>query len=36
MPHEVLPTFRDRYAITVWYFDTEERAKAKKKVQKTC
>ena len=21
VPHEVLPTFRDRYAITVWYSD---------------
>ena len=27
-PHEVLPSFRDRYAVTVWFFDDNERAKA--------
>uniref|UniRef100_A0A915E4X7 MYND-type domain-containing protein n=1 Tax=Ditylenchus dipsaci TaxID=166011 RepID=A0A915E4X7_9BILA len=27
-PHEVLPVFRDRYAITIWYFDYVERQKA--------
>ncbi len=27
-PHEVLPAFRKRYAITVWYFDREERQSA--------
>eukprot|EP00918_Siedleckia_nematoides_P054877 GHVU01119824.1.p1 GENE.GHVU01119824.1~~GHVU01119824.1.p1 ORF type:complete len:505 (+),score=19.81 GHVU01119824.1:122-1516(+) len=28
-PHEVQPSFRTRYAITVWYFDAEERTKAR-------
>eukprot|EP00605_Chrysophyceae_sp_TOSAG23-4_P002357 GSChrysophyteH1.ASY1.ANO1.2605.1 assembled CDS len=28
MPHEVMPTFGDRHAITVWYYDSEERAEA--------
>ena len=28
MPHEVLPTFGDRHAITIWYYDKEERAAA--------
>ncbi|KAK3084096.1 hypothetical protein FSP39_008072 [Pinctada imbricata] len=28
-PHEVQPSHRSRYAITVWYFDKEERQKAK-------
>ncbi|ESO10904.1 hypothetical protein HELRODRAFT_72205 [Helobdella robusta] len=32
-PHEVLPSFKNRYAITVWYFDTEEREQAKLKLQ---
>ncbi len=27
-PHEVLPTFRERFAISVWYFDIIERARA--------
>ncbi|GAB1601371.1 egl nine homolog 1-like [Argonauta hians] len=27
-PHEVLPTKRSRYAITVWYYDAEEKAAA--------
>lgn len=27
-PHEVLPSHRDRYAITVWFFDDDERAAA--------
>lgn len=27
VPHEVLPTTRDRYAISVWYFDLVERAR---------
>jgi len=26
-PHEVLPAFRKRYAVTLWYMDEEERAK---------
>ncbi|XP_071507540.1 egl nine homolog 1-like [Diadema antillarum] len=28
-PHEVLPAFATRYAITVWFFDAAERARAK-------
>ncbi|XP_005989258.1 egl nine homolog 3 [Latimeria chalumnae] len=32
-PHEVQPSYATRYAITVWYFDAEERAEAKKKFQ---
>ena len=27
-PHEVMPSARMRFAITVWYFDANERAKA--------
>ncbi|KAF3845479.1 hypothetical protein F7725_008642 [Dissostichus mawsoni] len=30
-PHEVQPSFNTRYAITVWYFDSEERAEAKRR-----
>lgn len=30
-PHEVQPTYATRYAITVWYFDADERARAKVK-----
>ncbi|RXM95552.1 Egl nine-like 3 [Acipenser ruthenus] len=30
-PHEVQPAYATRYAITVWYFDVEERAQAKKR-----
>ncbi|XP_030234092.1 egl nine homolog 1 isoform X1 [Gadus morhua] len=30
-PHEVQPAHSTRYAITVWYFDADERAKAKEK-----
>uniref|UniRef100_A0A3B3W2Q6 hypoxia-inducible factor-proline dioxygenase n=1 Tax=Poecilia latipinna TaxID=48699 RepID=A0A3B3W2Q6_9TELE len=30
-PHEVQPSYSTRYAITVWYFDSEERAQAKKR-----
>nr|WNL52994.1 prolyl 4-hydroxylase 2A [Sinonovacula constricta] len=30
-PHEVLPSFRERYAVTVWYFDSEERKRAVKR-----
>ncbi|MEQ2204562.1 Egl nine 3, partial [Xenoophorus captivus] len=30
-PHEVQPSYAFRYAITVWYFDAEERAQAKKR-----
>ncbi|XP_031703511.1 prolyl hydroxylase EGLN3 [Anarrhichthys ocellatus] len=28
-PHEVQPAYATRFAITVWYFDSEERAEAK-------
>jgi len=28
MPHEVMPTFGDRHAITLWYYDGQERAEA--------
>ena len=28
IPHEVLPTFGMRHAITIWYYDTEERKHA--------
>uniref|UniRef100_A0A8C7W2Q1 hypoxia-inducible factor-proline dioxygenase n=1 Tax=Oncorhynchus mykiss TaxID=8022 RepID=A0A8C7W2Q1_ONCMY len=30
-PHEVQPAYHTRYAITVWYFDADERARAKEK-----
>lgn len=30
-PHEVQPAYATRYAITVWYFDSAERAEAKKR-----
>ncbi|XP_029349893.1 prolyl hydroxylase EGLN3 [Echeneis naucrates] len=30
-PHEVQPSYATRYAITVWYFDCEERAEAKRR-----
>ncbi|KAI8788212.1 egl nine 1 [Biomphalaria glabrata] len=30
-PHEVEQSFRERYAITVWYYDAEERAQALKR-----
>uniref|UniRef100_A0A8C7XLD6 hypoxia-inducible factor-proline dioxygenase n=1 Tax=Oryzias sinensis TaxID=183150 RepID=A0A8C7XLD6_9TELE len=33
-PHEVQPSFSTRYAITVWYFDFEERAEAKRRFKK--
>ncbi|XP_075718727.1 egl nine homolog 1 isoform X1 [Rhinoderma darwinii] len=32
-PHEVQAAFATRYAITVWYFDADERARAKEKYQ---
>ena len=28
VPHEVLPTFADRHALTLWYYDTQERKEA--------
>lgn len=30
-PHEVMPSFNSRYAITVWYYDAEERSQAVKR-----
>lgn len=30
-PHEVQPSFRTRYAITIWYFDAKEREEAKER-----
>ncbi|KAK7139718.1 hypothetical protein R3I94_012388 [Phoxinus phoxinus] len=30
-PHEVQPAYATRYAITVWYFDADERTRAKEK-----
>ncbi|KAL3984868.1 2OG-Fe(II) oxygenase family protein [Acanthocheilonema viteae] len=33
-PHEVRPVYRDRYAITVWYFDTSEKLAAMAKKSK--
>ena len=32
-PHEVAPAYRSRYAVTVWYFDREERQRALEKQQ---
>ncbi|XP_007891568.1 prolyl hydroxylase EGLN3 [Callorhinchus milii] len=32
-PHEVQPAYSTRYAITVWYFDAEERAEARNRYQ---
>jgi len=29
VPHEVMPAFKDRYAITVWYFDGPEKERAR-------
>lgn len=28
VPHEVLPSYADRFAVTVWYYDTEEARRA--------
>ncbi|XP_054714323.1 egl nine homolog 1-like [Uloborus diversus] len=33
-PHEVLPSYSTRFAITVWYFDADERDRALKKSKK--
>lgn len=33
VPHEVRPAFADRYAVTVWFFDAEERAMATKRAE---
>ncbi|XP_072166397.1 egl nine homolog 1-like [Diadema setosum] len=32
-PHEVQPAFKTRYAITVWYFDKQERQEAKEAME---
>ena len=28
VPHEVLPSYADRYAVTLWYYDREELARS--------
>ena len=28
IPHEVMPTYGDRHAVTIWYYDSQEREKA--------
>ncbi|XP_059478591.1 prolyl hydroxylase EGLN3 isoform X2 [Neocloeon triangulifer] len=33
-PHEVQPSFRTRYAITLWYFDAQEREEACRRYKK--
>lgn len=35
-PHEVQPAHRTRYAITLWYFDANEREHAVRKYQRDC
>lgn len=35
IPHEVLPTFGERHAITIWYYDTDERKAALLDAEKT-
>ena len=35
IPHEVLPTYGDRHAITIWYYDSEERERAVKESKET-
>lgn len=35
-PHEVQPAHRTRYAITLWYFDADEREQAVRKYQRDC
>ena len=35
-PHEVQPSFRTRYAITVWYFDAKEREEARLRYKRDC
>merc|ERR1719397_482569 len=34
-PHEVMPAYRDRYAITLWYIDENEKQKFEKEKGKT-
>lgn len=31
-PHEVLPSYRERFAVSVWYFDTKERSEALRRI----
>lgn len=33
MPHEVMPTWGDRHAITIWYYDSAERKEAQKRAK---
>jgi len=33
-PHEVLPAFRTRFAVTLWYFDAKERIEARLRYQR--
>lgn len=33
-PHEVQPAYRTRYAITLWYFDAQEREEACRRYEK--
>jgi Rps23 Pro-64 3,4-dihydroxylase Tpa1-like proline 4-hydroxylase len=35
MPHEVMPSYGDRHALTVWYYDTKERVAALEDAQKS-
>lgn len=35
-PHEVQPSHRTRYAITLWYLDAEERESARLRYQRDC
>jgi hypoxia-inducible factor prolyl hydroxylase len=35
VPHEVMPTFGQRHAVTVWYYDTEERLVALQDAQQS-
>lgn len=35
-PHEVLPAYKPRYAITAWYFDTEEKNEYMKRQDTAC
>lgn len=30
VPHEVLPAYRDRFSVTIWYFDEAEKDRARK------
>lgn len=35
-PHEVQNAYRTRYAVTLWYFDENERKRARQKYQNDC